>query len=160
MRTLCINHLMNYGRLFMQVSAFCPPAPGAFLFHIMCAQGPSNGQRKNVRQPAPGAFLSWPARPGRPGAPGAPGSAPAGTDMKFNSFLITAGPKFVAGGGLGLGPRRGAPEECARAHSGAGRFLGGNRGVPCGFVADSSLSTFLNKTFLNKNSAVSSILPG
>ena len=108
----------------MQDSAFCPPAPGAFLFHIMCAQGPSNGQRKNVRQPAPGAFLSWPARPGRPGAPGAPGSASAGTDMKLDSFFITAGPKFVAGGGLGLGPRRGAPEEHARAHSGAGAFLG------------------------------------
>lgn len=68
-------------------------------------------------------------------------------------FLITAGPKFVAGGGLGLGPRRGAPEECARAFRGW-RILGGNRDVPCGFVADSSPSTFLNKIFLNKISPV------
>ena len=44
--------------------------------------------------------------------------------MALNNFLITAGPKVVAGGGLGFGPRRGAPEECVRSHSGAGTFLG------------------------------------
>ena len=48
----------------------------------------SDGQRKNVRQPAPGAFLSWQARPaGRPGGPGAPGRAPAETAVDINTFL-------------------------------------------------------------------------
>ena len=123
----------------------------------MCAQGPSNGQRKNVRQPAPGAFLSWPARPGRPGAPGAPGSASAGTDMEFNSFLITAGPKFVAGGGVGLGPRRGAHWKNVRARLRGWRILIASRGVPRGFGPQSSPSKFFCIKFFGKHLAVKGV---